>query len=192
MSGRVASGRVDKRSSAREGLGEEGVEGVVAAAEWPCHTASGRKVVKASPLRWSCRTACGRSVLQGKHGSVVESQKRSTVQDYTFHGEQRHPLLATVSLSSGHTSGGVLFAHSVYHAPHRIGICDKWTARGPGCARQNLCELVRDKFDQRSGQVLLFICGAGRRSGGAVAAQRRRSGGAVASFYYWSRGSPIQ
>ena len=41
------------------------------------------------------------------------------------------------------------------------------------------------KFDQRSGQVLLFICGAGRRSGGAVAAQWRRSGGAVAA--QWRR-----
>jgi hypothetical protein len=28
------------------GLGEEGVEGVVAAAEWSCRTASGRKVLK--------------------------------------------------------------------------------------------------------------------------------------------------
>ena len=184
MSGRVASGRVDKRSSAREGLGEEGVEGVVAAAEWPCHTASGRKVVKASPLRWSCRTACGRSVLQGKHGSVVESQKRSTVQDYTFHGEQRHPLLATVSLSSGHTSGGVLFAQ-VYTTPHTEVA---YVINGPHVAlavrvKKNLCELWFDHVRSKIGQVLLFICGTGRRSGGAVAAQWRRSGGAVAISY---------
>ena len=186
---------MDKRSSAREGLGEEGVEGVVAAAEWPCHTASGRKVLKASPGRWSCRTACGRSVLQGKHGSVVESQKRSTVQDYTFHGEQRHPLLATVSLSSGHTSGGVLL-HTVYNTPHTEVA---YVINGPHVAlavRVKICanwfDQVRSKIGASTTVYLWRRAAQWRRSGGAVAAQRRRSGGAVASFYYWSRGSPIQ
>jgi hypothetical protein len=102
-----------------------------------------------------------------------------------------------------------LLQHLVYkHAPYRTGICDKWTAGVPGSARHKICanQLVRTgsvEFGQ-STTVYLWrraaqwrrsggaVAAQRRRSGGAVAAQRRRSGGAVASFYYWSRGSPIQ
>ncbi len=52
----------------------------------------------------------------------------------------------------------------------------------------NLCELVRSSsIKDRGKYYCLFVA-----QGGAVAAQWRRSGGAMASFYYWSRGSPIQ
>ena len=95
--------------------------------------------------------------------------------------------------------------HTVYTTPHTEVA---YVINGPHVAlavrvKKNLCELWFDHVRSKIGQVLLFICGTGRRSGGAVAAQwrrsggavaaqRRRSGGAVASFYYWSRGSPIQ
>ena len=93
--------------------------------------------------------------------------------------------------------------HTVYNTPHTEV---EYVINGPHVAlavRVIICANWFEQVRSKIGQVLLFICGTGRRSGGAVAAQwrrsggaaaaqRRRSGGAVASFYYWSRGSPIQ
>jgi len=75
--------------------------------------------------------------------------------------------------------------HTVYNTPHTEVA---YVINGPHVAlavrvKKNLCELWFDHVRSKIGQVLLFICGTGRRSGGAVAAQWRRSGGAVAISY---------
>ena len=113
----------------------------------------------------------------------MESQKRSTVQDYTFHGEQRHPLLATVSLSSGPPQEASCL-HTVYNTPHTEVV---YVINGPHVAlavRVIICANSSSIKDRASTTVYLWHRAAQwRRSGGAVAAQWRRSGDFVYDLY---------
>ena len=69
----------------------------------------------------------------------------------------------------------------MYNTPHTEVAC---VINGPHVAlavRVIICANWFEQVQSKIGQVLLFICGTGRRSGGAVAAQWRRSGGAAAA-----------
>ena len=90
--------------------------------------------------------------------------------------------------------------HTVYTTPHTELA---YVINGPHVALAVRVKICANWFEtssikDRGKYYCLFVAQGGavaaqwRRSGVAVAAQRRRSGGAVASFYYWSRGSPIQ